>query len=280
MRCAICGDGSPRGGGCYRCGGRQAGAGREYAHVSIPIQLDEEDLLPGSPSTGQEIRIDRRAARRPIEEEPWEDSLAACYREAAGGSHVIETCAEKLEAAREVRDPWWAEPGAAKEPEGGEGVGAAESWGAFESEERGWADAESRDPLPVATATRGSEGLWLRQGLSWATDGAILAVMALLVSLRAGRGPELAAFMGIAAFVYLTLSCFLGGRTLGDRLAGLRTVEAEGGGAPALGTAALRSLVGVLGGAILVGFLWSIFDGEGRTLHDRLSGTERLREIS
>jgi uncharacterized RDD family membrane protein YckC len=82
----------------------------------------------------------------------------------------------------------------------------------------------------------------------------------------------------VTAFVYLTLGLAFGGRTLGDRVAGLRSVAEEGGGTPDLSTAALRSVVAIAGTlAFLAGPLWALVDPRGQALHDKVAGTRTIR---
>ena len=133
----------------------------------------------------------------------------------------------------------------------------------------------------------------LRLLVAFAVDGLLLAGLP-LAALGAATGagpatlPRLAAthpsllvasvaLAGVTAFVYLTLSCALGGRTLGDRVAGLRAVAVRSGEAPSLGRAALRALAAVIGAfACLAGPLWALFDTRGQGLHDKLAGTVLL----
>ncbi len=66
------------------------------------------------------------------------------------------------------------------------------------------------------------------------------------------------------------------GRTLGMQSWGLR-IETPGGGRPTLGPASLRFFTALLSWLPLgLGFWWQLFDRDGLSWHDRLSGT-RLR---
>lgn len=169
-----------------------------------------------------------------IEEAPWEASLASVYREALreAPSRVLERCIDRLEA------------------------------GALDEEE----DFLIVEDIPP---TR-----WQILGRQWLAGGFDLTLLFTLTAFasRAG-GPGWAdfAFGGIAAFVYLTLGAFLGGRTLGDRLAGIR-LEAPGGERLGLGQSALRALLAMLGILSVVGLFWPLVDGQGQSLHDRILG--------
>ncbi len=70
-----------------------------------------------------------------------------------------------------------------------------------------------------------------------------------------------------------------GGRTLGMLSWRLRLIDAAGGGPPGLGQASLRFVLAILSWLPFgAGYLWSLFDSERRTLHDRLTGTRMVRE--
>ena len=137
--------------------------------------------------------------------------------------------------------------------------------------------------------------------LAWLVDLAVVAVVP-AASLLAGTGafaPRglslldhllyaatrsasvfVAAFLlgVLTAFVYLTLGLTFGGRTLGDRIAGLRSIAEDGGGPPDLRTAAVRSLVAIAGTlAFLAGPLWALVDPRGQALHDKVAGTRTVR---
>ncbi len=82
----------------------------------------------------------------------------------------------------------------------------------------------------------------------------------------------------LTAFVYLTLALAIGGRTLGDHVAGLRSVVEDGSGSPDLRTAALRSALAILGTlAFLAGPLWALVDPRGQAFHDKVVGTRTVR---
>ena len=79
---------------------------------------------------------------------------------------------------------------------------------------------------------------------------------------------------GLVMFLYHTCSVALAGRTPGMRVFGLQAVDARMACVPTTGQCARRALVYMLslatGG---LGILYSLFDAEGRTVHDLLSGT-------
>lgn len=83
----------------------------------------------------------------------------------------------------------------------------------------------------------------------------------------------------LVMFLYHTCSVALAGRTPGMRLGGLHAVDARKASVPTTGQCARRALVYMLslatGG---LGILYSLFDAEGRTVHDILSGTVVVRK--
>lgn len=90
---------------------------------------------------------------------------------------------------------------------------------------------------------------------------------------------SMALIAALVMFLYHTCSVALAGRTSGMRLGGLQAVDARKASVPTTGQCARRALVYMLslatGG---LGILYSLFDAEGRTLHDILSGTVVIRK--
>ena len=89
--------------------------------------------------------------------------------------------------------------------------------------------------------------------------------------------------MGLIAatvmFLYHTCSVALAGRTLGMRLCDLHAVDARKASVPTTGQCARRALVYMISlAAGGIGILYSLFDAEGRTVHDLLSGTVVVRK--
>ncbi len=83
----------------------------------------------------------------------------------------------------------------------------------------------------------------------------------------------------IVMFLYLTASTALAGRTWGMSLISLRAVDADTGLPPTTKQSVGRALLYIASLITLgLGILYALFDAEGRTLHDRLSGTAVVRE--
>ena len=90
---------------------------------------------------------------------------------------------------------------------------------------------------------------------------------------------SMALIAALVMFLYHTCSIALAGRTLGMSLCGLQAVDARKACVPTTGQCARRALVYMLSLATLgLGILYSLFDAEGRTVHDLLSGTVVVRK--
>jgi uncharacterized RDD family membrane protein YckC len=83
----------------------------------------------------------------------------------------------------------------------------------------------------------------------------------------------------IVMFLYLTTSTALAGRTWGMSLVSLRAVDVDTGLPPTTRQSVTRAIAYMLSLATLgLGILYALFDAEGRTAHDHLSGTAVVRE--
>lgn len=83
----------------------------------------------------------------------------------------------------------------------------------------------------------------------------------------------------IVMFLYLTAATALAGRTWGMSLVSLRAVDADTGLPPTTTQSVGRALLYILSLLTLgFGILYALFDAEGRTAHDYLSGTAVVRE--
>lgn len=111
------------------------------------------------------------------------------------------------------------------------------------------------------------------------------APFAALIELTIGNwgDPRVFGSMGaivvVVMFLYHTCSVALAGRTWGMSLCSLHVVDADTASAPTTGQCMRRALVFMLSLATLcLGILYSLFDAEGRTAHDILSGTVIVRQ--
>ncbi|HVF57144.1 MAG TPA: RDD family protein [Pyrinomonadaceae bacterium] len=85
---------------------------------------------------------------------------------------------------------------------------------------------------------------------------------------------SMAGIVAVVMFLYLTCSTALAGRTWGMSLFSMHTVDARTALAPTTGQCVRRALIYMLSlAAFGLGILYALFDAEGRTAHDRLSGT-------
>ena len=90
---------------------------------------------------------------------------------------------------------------------------------------------------------------------------------------------SMALIAALVMFLYHTCSVALAGRTLGMSLCGLQTVDARKASVPTTGQCMRRAFVYMLSLATAgLGILYSLFDAEGRTAHDILSGTVVVRK--
>ena len=90
---------------------------------------------------------------------------------------------------------------------------------------------------------------------------------------------SMALIAALVMFLYHTCSVALAGRTLGMKLFALQAVDARKASVPTTGQCMRRAVVYMLSLATCgLGLLYSLFDAEGRTAHDILSGTVVVRK--
>lgn len=90
---------------------------------------------------------------------------------------------------------------------------------------------------------------------------------------------SMAGIVLVVTFLYLTASTALAGRTWGMSVLSLRAVDAETGLPPTTKQSIARALLYITSLITLgLGILYALFDAEGRTVHDHLSGTIVVRE--
>jgi uncharacterized RDD family membrane protein YckC len=63
----------------------------------------------------------------------------------------------------------------------------------------------------------------------------------------------------------------------GKRIVGLRVANVATGASPGAGAGFLRSFISLFSGIFYLGYLWSLWDSEHRTWHDRASDTTVVR---
>jgi uncharacterized RDD family membrane protein YckC len=90
---------------------------------------------------------------------------------------------------------------------------------------------------------------------------------------------SMAGIVAVVALLYHTCSVALAGHTWGMTLCSLRVVDSRTALVPTTGQCARRSLVFILSLLTLgIGIAYSLFDAEGRTAHDILSGTVVVKQ--
>lgn len=268
---------------CSACGASTAGSGR-CAGCGASVPIPGEELAVAHP-VALAVPMDRRGERdgsaRPPPPAPLREAVALDRRELPRepAHRVAPPEVEHAPATPALLLP-------ELEPEPAPAVPQAKAARPLTFE----IDLDADDDIFVEDPARKTATV-LRLLVSWGVDGVVLLGLPLGTLHLATRGlgggslPALAAahlsvlvagvsLVAITGFVYLTLSCALGGRTLGDRLAGLRAVVRRSGEPPTLGRAALRAAAAVVGGAaFLAGPLWALFDSKGQGLHDKIAGT-------
>jgi uncharacterized RDD family membrane protein YckC len=309
MRCAACGAVSTGAGRCSGCGAVIPLPGEDgvLEHpVSVTLFLDRRNRSPDGPGAHlapaaltRNLDIDRREEPRPVHGPAFDPVRPVARAAAEAARYLRHVAAVAPVASAEVREG---------PRSGGPGAGRGDFSLAREVadpddfevtlEEDG--DAGLPDELADALLLPPAPPAW-RRLLAWAIDGALVAAVPLVAVAAATHGvtgedgapvpfAELLAGSGslqlaavalgaLTAFVYLTLSSAVGGRTPGAALAGLGLVSCESGDPPGLARSALRAALAVAGVfAFLAGPLSALLDGRGRALHDKLAGTVVLAD--
>ncbi len=94
--------------------------------------------------------------------------------------------------------------------------------------------------------------------------------------LPAAGDPGLTALLIACAYLYFAAQWARGGQTLGMKTWRIRLTGRDGATPPGWPRASLRFVVAVGGAMALgIGYLWALWDADGLTLPDRLSGTRR-----
>lgn len=122
-------------------------------------------------------------------------------------------------------------------------------------------------------------GFWIRFG-GYLIDAVLLGIIntILLLALK-GIGYALGIIIFIAYFTYFEGS--ESGQTLGKRAVGTRVIDFATGGPIGYGRAAIRTVGRYVSAiALLLGYLWMLWDPEKQTWHDKFASTVVVPETA
>jgi uncharacterized RDD family membrane protein YckC len=115
-------------------------------------------------------------------------------------------------------------------------------------------------------------GFWIRLG-AVLVDGVPLALVSFGIGSAFGTGGNLLGLViGLAYYTYFEGSA--SGQTVGKRLCGIRVVDVDGRRSIGYARAATRYLMSYVSGfALLLGYLWMLWDSEKQTWHDKVANS-------
>jgi uncharacterized RDD family membrane protein YckC len=119
----------------------------------------------------------------------------------------------------------------------------------------------------AAAVTSARAGFWRRFAAAF-IDGVLLGIVSWILGRVLGNaGSVLTLLIGVGYYTYFHGST---GQTPGDAALSIRVVGKDDGAPIGYGRAAIRWLVSIISGAVLViGYLWMLWDGEKQTWHDK-----------
>jgi uncharacterized RDD family membrane protein YckC len=143
---------------------------------------------------------------------------------------------------------------------------------------------------PVAVASSGSYGgFWIRV-VAYIIDAILLSIVTAIVSVALGvnysdpnsltsaAGRSSNGFELVLSFLYFTLLWSYMGASLGQRLLGMRVVDATTGQRISFGKAALRWLGLIISFVVcFIGVIWVAFDARKQGWMDKIAGTVVVR---
>jgi uncharacterized RDD family membrane protein YckC len=143
---------------------------------------------------------------------------------------------------------------------------------------------------PVAVASSGSYGgFWIRV-VAYIIDAILLSIVTVIVSVALGvnysdpnsltspAGRSSNGFELVLSFLYFTLLWSYMGASLGQRLLGMRVVDATTGQRISFGKAALRWLGLIISFVVcFIGVIWVAFDARKQGWMDKIAGTVVVR---
>jgi uncharacterized RDD family membrane protein YckC len=115
-------------------------------------------------------------------------------------------------------------------------------------------------------------GFWVRFAGAL-VDGILLGIIGSVLGGILGTGTgggTLGFILGAAYFTYMHASA--AGQTIGQKLLNIRVADADNGGTIDYGRAFLRFLMSYVSGlALLIGYLWMLWDPQKQTWHDKVA---------
>ena len=123
------------------------------------------------------------------------------------------------------------------------------------------------------TGASGPRANFFQRAGAYIVDLILVGIVAVILYLILDvTGYLIAIALSIAYFIYFEGSA--SGQTIGKRVLGIRVVDYGSGGPLGYGKAFLRYIGRLASGAICyLGYLWSIWDKEKQTWHDKIANT-------
>jgi uncharacterized RDD family membrane protein YckC len=115
-------------------------------------------------------------------------------------------------------------------------------------------------------------GFWIRF-LAVLIDGVGLGIIGFAIGSALGpSGNIIGLVIGLAYYSYFEGSA--SGQTVGKKICNIRVIDFNGGGSIGYVRAGTRYLMSYVSGfALLLGYLWMLWDGEKQTWHDKVSNS-------
>jgi uncharacterized RDD family membrane protein YckC len=128
---------------------------------------------------------------------------------------------------------------------------------------------------PAGTGPSGPRSSFWRRLAALLVDGIVLGIVGGILGaiFDADRNASngIATLLGLAYFTYFEGSS---GQTPGKKALGIRTIDFSGGGAIGFGRAFIRYIGRIVSTiALLIGYLWMIWDKEKQTWHDKFANS-------
>jgi uncharacterized RDD family membrane protein YckC len=135
----------------------------------------------------------------------------------------------------------------------------------------------SEEPVFPGAGTGGKpsgprSGFWIRVGAAL-LDGIPLGIIGFAIGQALGAGGQiLGLVIGLVYYSYFEGSP--SGQTIGKKICGIRVIDFEGRGSIGYVRAGTRYLMSYVSGfALLLGYLWMLWDGEKQTWHDKVANS-------